>query len=100
MKIADFKTDFEAKESLVLENSFGAVQSQQNVQLEVTIGYNSQNERGWFELNDKETGGEDWYAEGGFWCTGNEVTDYDGVFDLPKCIKSFLKTKGFNLDNL
>lgn len=56
------------------------------------IGWNKDEERGWFEMYDEESSGEDYYAEGGLWFDGSTLIDYDGVFslsdDVIKCIKS------------
>ena len=57
-------------------------------------------ERGSFELYDEETGGEDWYAEGGLWFNGKDLIDYDGVFALPKVIENKLTEMGYNLEDI
>ena len=45
---------------------------------------------GCFEFYDLETGGEDIHAEGGLWFEEDQggliLSDYDGVFELPKVI--------------
>lgn len=45
---------------------------------------------GCFEFYDLETGGEDTYAEGGLWFEEDQggliLSDYDGVYELPKFI--------------
>jgi len=38
------------------------------------------------------------YEEGGLWFEGNELTDYDGVFELPVQLLDFLESKGYNVD--
>jgi hypothetical protein len=58
------KETFQTVQSLILENSFGTIKAEDNITLEVTVGINS-DDYGWFELYDIESGGEDWYAEGG-----------------------------------
>ena len=56
------------------------------------IGWNKDEERGWFEIYDEDSGGDDYYAEGSLTFDGNTLIDYDGVFslsdDVVKCIKS------------
>jgi hypothetical protein len=47
-------------------------------------------EYGYFENQD--TGGE-----GGLWFDGNELIDYDGVYELPKAVYSALKGAGYIL---
>jgi hypothetical protein len=91
------KHEFIAKESLSLDNSFGTIKKQENIELSVTIGLNEGG--GWFELYDTETGGDEWYAEGGLWFDGKELTDYDGVFSLPVCIIEKLKELGYNTNH-
>ena len=86
---------FKAYESLSLENSFVTIKEQQNIELNVTIGIHDA-ESGWFELYDAESGGEDWYAEGGLELDGLSVTGYDGVFALPVCIINKLQEMGFD----
>jgi hypothetical protein len=36
------------------------------------------------------------YVEIGIWTKGKKVTDYDGVFELPKQALTLLKRNGFN----
>jgi hypothetical protein len=93
------KETFEVAIPLQLENSFGVIKAENSVKVEVTIGINSI-DYGWFELYDVETGGDDWYAEGGIWFQGNKVTDYDGVFALPTCILDKLKEWGYDVSDV
>lgn len=88
--------EFEATECLSLQNSFGILK-QEEVRLFCTIGINSDN-YGWFEIYDIRTAGDEWYAEGGLWFEDKEVVDFDGVFDLPVCIKEKLKELGYSLE--
>ena len=81
---------FQAVQSLSLENSFGPIKTEDNVTLEVTVGIKSE-DYGWFELYDVETGGNEWYAEGGLELEGKAVIGYDGVFALPTVIINKLK---------
>ena len=88
------KFEFKAVESLRLENSFGTIKEQENIELNVTIGINDEG-YGWFEVYDIETEGNEWYAEGGLWFKDKEVVDYDGVFALPNCVEEKLKELGY-----
>lgn len=88
--------EFKATENLSLENSFGTIREQSGIELLVTIGITEEDEYGWFEFYDTETGGDDWYAEGGLWFEGKVLTDYDGVFALPVCITDKLRELGFD----
>ena len=83
--------EFKAVESLSLENSFGTIKTEENIELFVTLGIDDTDNTGWFEVCDEETGGEEWHAAGGLWFDGNKLTDYDGVFSLPICIINKLK---------
>ena len=98
MKIADFKEEYKAIQGLSLENSFGRIASQKDVELDVTIGYTADEDYGYFEFYDVKTGGDNWYAEGGLWFDNGELTDYDGVFELPPFIWEMLEKKGLNVD--
>ena len=98
MKIADFKETFEAIKGLSLETSYGRIRSEKDVVIEITIGYDAEREYGYFEFYDVKTGGDKWYAEGGLWFDNEELTDYDGVFELPPFVWEKLEEKGFNVD--
>jgi hypothetical protein len=86
---------FQAVQSLSLENSFGTIKEENNITLEVTVGIKSE-DYGWFELYDLESGGEEWYAEGGIEIEGKMITGYDGVFSLPNVVIDKLKEWGYD----
>jgi len=90
---------FQAVQALSLENSFGTIKEENNVTLEVTVGIKSE-DYGWFELYDVETGGDEWYAEGGLWIENNAVTGYDGVFALPTVVIDKLKEWGYDVSEV
>jgi hypothetical protein len=90
---------FEATQSLQLENSFLVLKSQEDIKLHVTVGINSDT-YGWFEFYDKQTAGEEWYAEGGLWFRDNELIDYDGVFSLPNFVLDKLQELGYNVEDM
>jgi hypothetical protein len=87
--------EFTAVKSLTLENSFGVLNKQKDVELIVTVGIKDEN-CGWFEFYDKESEGNDWYAEGGLIFENKELIDYDGVFSLPEFILDKLDEIGYN----
>ena len=93
------KETFNAVQSLLLENSFGVLKSEKDITLEVTVGVNS-DDYGWFEFYDVESGGDEWYAEGGLWLEGNVVTSYDGVFALPLFVTNKLKEWGYDVSEV
>lgn len=86
---------FEAVQHLSLENSFGTLKEAE-VNMHVEVGIKEDGSYGWFEMYDVETGGGEWYAEGGLWFEGKELVDYDGVFSLPPCICECLRNNGFD----
>jgi hypothetical protein len=88
---------FIVKQSLSLENSFGVLKRQRDVEIEVTVGIKA-DDYGWFEISDVENGGEDWYAEGGLWFEGKTLTDYDGVFSLPIPVIDKLREWGYEVE--
>ena len=96
----DFKEKFEFVEGLVKENSFGVIKEEEGIKLNVSIGYRAKDNYGWFEFYDLKSGGEDWYAEGGLWFSGNRLRDYDGVFALPHFVLDCLERKGFDVKEM
>lgn len=91
---------FQATENLQLENSFGVLAAEDNVLLEVTVGIHEGGETGWFEVYDINSQGNEWYAEGGLWIEGNNITGYDGVFSLLPPIINKLKEWGYNTEEV
>lgn len=91
--------EFKAVESLSLENSYGTIKEQKDINLHCTIGIKDE-EYGWFEIYDEESGGDEWYAEGGLWFKGKRITMYDGVFALPRCILQKLEEIGYNISEI
>jgi len=87
-------------EHLTLENSFGILREETEVQLNCTIGIRS-HDYGWFEMfDDEDENGQDWHAEGGLWFEGKTVVDYDGVFALPNGVIELLKENGYNTEEV
>ena len=84
------------KQTLQSENSFGVVRKEKDVEMEFIVRLPYQSHYGSF-MFDTETGGDNWYAEGGMWFTGNELTDYDGVFSLSKVILDILEENGYDV---
>jgi hypothetical protein len=85
------------REDLVMENSFGIIRKEKNVEVTYNVtlprdGYGS------FEIFDNASGGENWYAEGGLWFKDKELTDYDGVFALLPTIIAILEGNGYDCE--
>ena len=91
---------FQATQCLQLETSYGVLRKQNDVELDVSVRVNDSDQYGSFEIYDIETGGEDWYAEGGLWFEGNKVVDYDGVFSLPIPVINKLKEWGYDVSEV
>jgi hypothetical protein len=92
---------FEVVRYINRQNSVGVLNEKDNVKLTVTVTMDTEKGSGGFEFYDDETGGEDWYAEGGIWLhkeNKEQVCDYDGVFDLPDFIKDKLNEWGIKTD--
>jgi hypothetical protein len=93
------KHEFQKTVSMVRSNSYGLVNTQDDVTLEITVGIKDQFD-GWFELYDIETGGEAWYAEGSIQFHGKYVVGYDGCFSLPGVVGDKLEELGYSLEEL
>lgn len=87
--------DFKVTQSLSLDTSYGSIKQEEDVVIDVTVGIND-DENGWFELYDVETGGDEWYAEGSIEFDGMDIVGYDGVFELPDFIVNKLVELGYN----
>ena len=93
------RIDFKVTTDMRMETSHGSYGHQKAVELDVTIGFKDDT-YGWFEICDVETGGDNWYAEGGIWMYNGVVTDYDGVFELPDFIVNKLNELGIDTSEL
>lgn len=80
--------------NVCLEGSGGVHASENNVEMEITVSL-TKPDYGCFEIYDTKSGGEDWYAEGGLWFEGNELSDYDGVASLDEAVIKVLREWGF-----
>ena len=70
------------------------------IDYELTIDTELDDQQGWFEYFDEESGGDDVYGEGGLWLEDNSVTDYDGCFELPEVILGWLKQFNISTEDL
>ena len=89
---------FQTTENLVLENSFGIIDAQNNVKLEISIDWIDDN-TGCYEIHDIDTGGNKWYAEGTLILDDDVLIDYDGVFELLPCILDALEKMGIDVSD-
>lgn len=88
--------EFQTIESLQLENSFVVLKAQNNIRLQCSLEIKREDNTGWFQIYDVDSGGLDWYAEGGLWFENMKVVDYDGVFALPISIINKLEELGYD----
>ncbi len=95
-----FEESFKVVDGLIRQTSYGVVDKEKDVVISVSVGYRAEDNYGWFEFYDEKSGGDQWYAEGGLWFGGLELTDYDGVFALPSFIADFLEKKGFDVEDM
>jgi hypothetical protein len=100
MKIEKKSEDFQVTAYVTKSTSYGIIDKQDGVELDVTLEMDFDEQYGWFEISDVETGGDDWYASGGIWVKGNKVVDYDGVFSLSDFIIDKLKEWGYDVSDL
>ena len=87
---------FEVVTNVRMETSYGVQDSSKGVKMEVTVGVSDEDNYGYFELYDTETGGERFYGEGGLWFKGKELIDYDGVFQLSQHVIAKLTEWGYD----
>jgi hypothetical protein len=90
---------FEVMRTIRYQNSFGPVGPEhKDVKFNVTVSVNDEKNRGWWEIDGN--GGEH-YASGELLFDGNKkLTDYDGIFSLPKYIADKLEEYGYDVSYL
>lgn len=91
------EVSFVVTTNLMYEGSFGVSRFQENVETQITIGMHEGWLTGWFEIYDIESGGEEFYGDGGLWFTNGMLVDYDGVFSLSSHVIDGLE-KHFGID--
>ncbi len=62
------------------------------------VGWDKEEEYGWFEIYDEESGEDDYYVEGGLYFDGNTLVGYDGVFSLCDNVVECVKSMGGKID--
>lgn len=90
------KNTFLTTTNLYMQGSWGVGKKEQNVEVSVTVNINGS--KGSFEIYDTETSGDSWYASGGLWFKGNQLTGYDGVFSLSDLVIEELESRGYRID--
>ncbi len=94
----NFRENWEVVQNVAMETSAGLVAPRVKRTMDYTVCV--ENGKGWFEMYDEESSGEDFYASGGLWFTNNRLVDYDGVFSLPDEILDKLEEHGYSLDDV
>ena len=94
----ELKTEFTKEMYVGYEYSHTPTIEREKKTMSYTIVWDKSTERGWFEMYDLESGGDDYYAEGGLWFDGRELIDYDGVFQLDENIEKWLKRNGAKIE--
>ena len=97
--MSQYDLDITVESKARMEGSWGAT-GWTTVELNITAHANMDTLRGWFEIHDPKTGGNEWYAEGGLWFNQDgELTDYDGVGNLDSRIRKWIEN-GFDEERL
>ena len=88
------RLDMERESRVRWENSFGASEPETKT-MKITAWACTDRQRGGFEVYDIESGGEDYYGEGGMWFGDDGfIYDYDGVFSIDRDILCWLDDLG------
>ena len=82
------------------ETSMSPVVEREKKTMKYQVGWNEEEERGWFEMYDEESGGEDYYAEGCLEFTGKVLDGYDGVFSLDEEVIKCLEKMGADVKEM
>lgn len=89
-----FEIKFKKTMYVGYETSMSPYINREKKVMEYNVGYNDLREIGWFEMYDEESGGDEYYGSGSLIFDGNELIDYDGVFDLDENIIKCLEKQG------
>jgi len=82
------------------ETSMSPTVEREKKTMKYQVGWNEEEERGWFEMYDEESGGEDYYAEGCLEFTGKVLDGYDGVFSLDEEVVNRLEKMGADVKQM
>jgi hypothetical protein len=96
MKTKVFKGQLKFNSPINIERSLTPVLENISVNTESIIDVSiNEDGKGFFEWSIEEL---DEYETGGLWFEGNELIDFDGVFELPSQLIEFLEEKKYNMD--
>ena len=80
------------------ENTFGAIRSDNYVEMEFKISIIPEENCGYFFMKDLKTGGDKYFGDGNLKFDGNKLTDFDGVYNISEIIIDKLKEWGYVID--
>jgi hypothetical protein len=91
--MSEFKKSFQKVRYVGWESSMSPTIEREKKTMQYHVWWDKNGEQGGFEVYDVESGGEDYYGEGGLEFTGKVLDGYDGVFSLDdevvKCVKEW-----------
>jgi hypothetical protein len=91
-----FKGQVKFRSPINKENSFGSWNLSEDTESIIDVEVRA-NGYGWFEWVVEEL---DEYEEGSLTFEGDVLTDYDGVFELPEQLLTYLQENGYNVDEM
>jgi len=92
--------DFKKVRYVGWERSMSPTIEREKKTMQYSVGWNEEEERGWFEMYDEESGGDDYYAEGCLELTGKVLDGYDGVFSLDEEVINCLEDWGADVKQM
>ena len=96
MRTYERQETFQVESPVRLETSCSVIDSSPNELLSITVGVDTEDAYGFFEIYDLATGGVRFYCEGGLWFEDKKLIDYDGVFEISQHVTKKLNEWGFN----
>ena len=82
------------------ETSMSPIVEREKKTMQYSVGWDKDNENGWYEMYDEDSGGEDYYAEGVLEFTGITLDGYDGVFSLDEEVINCLENWGADVKQM
>lgn len=91
--MSELKKSFQKVRYVGWERSMSPTIEREKKTMQYHVTWNKEFNCGSFEIYDVDSGGNDYYGEGGLEFTGNVLDGYDGVFSLDdeviKCVKEW-----------
>ena len=92
--MSELKKSFQKVRYVGWERSMSPTIEREKKTMQYHVWWDKSGEQGGFEIYDVESGGEDYYAEGGLEFTGKVLDGYDGVFSLDENVVECIKDWG------